>query len=343
MRILVTGNLGYIGSVLTPRLIDLDHEVVGLDCGFFRDCVLGAVPDDVPTVLRDMRDVRPEDIVGVDAVIHLAGLSNDPLGALVPTLTEDINFHATVRLANLAKDAGVKRFIYSSSQSMYGISTSDAELDEDNSVKSPVTAYARTKWAAETALRDMATPNFLTVSFRPSTVFGVSPRQRCDIVFNNLVGAGFTTGMISIKSDGSPWRPVVHVRDVCQAFEAGLNAPGEVINGRAFNVGPIGGNYTVRDLADAAQRANPGSSLEYTGEHGNDSRTYRISFDRINRDLKDYFQPEWNLAAGAKELVDHWEEIGFTEEMFDGPECTRLEQLRKLRSEGEISEDLRFV
>jgi nucleoside-diphosphate-sugar epimerase len=343
MRILVTGNLGYIGSVLTPKLTALDHEVMGLDCGFFRDCIVGAAPDDVPTVLRDMRDIKPEDVVGVDAVIHLAGLSNDPLGALVPSLTEDINFHATMRLANLAKEAGVKRFIYSSSQSMYGISTTDAELDEDNSVKSPVTAYAKTKWAAEKALSDMATTDFLTASFRPSTVFGVSPRQRCDIVFNNLVGSGFTTGRISIKSDGSPWRPVVHVRDVCQAFEAGLNAPGEVLNGRAFNVGPIGGNYTVRDLAEAAQRANPGSSLEYTGEHGNDSRTYRISFDRINRDLSDYFHPEWSLATGAKELVDHWKKISFTQEMFDGPECTRLEQLRKLRAEGSISEDLRFV
>ena len=330
-RILVTGHLGYIGSVLTPKLTDLDHEVVGLDCGFFRDCIVGDAPDDVPTVLRDVRDVELEDVVGFDAIIHLAGLSNDPLGALVPSLTEDINFRATMRLAGLAKEAGVKRFIYSSSQSMYGISNTDAELDEDNSVKSPVTAYAKTKWAAETALRDMATPDFLTVSFRPSTVFGVSHRQRCDIVFNNLVGAGFTKGRISIKSDGSPWRPVVHVQDVCQAFEAGLDAPGEVLNGRAFNVGPIGGNYTVRDLA------------EYTGEHGNDSRTYRISFARLNRDLSDYFHPEWSLATGAKELVDHWKKISFTQEMFDGPECTRLEQLRKLRAEGAISEDLRFV
>lgn len=343
MRILVTGNLGYIGSVLTPRLTDYGHEVVGLDCGFFRDCVLGDAGEDVPTVLRDIRDITLEDVAGFDAVIHLAGLSNDPLGALVPSLTEDINFRATMHLANLAKEAGVKRFIYSSSQSMYGVSKTDTELDEDDSVKSPVTAYAKTKWAAETALAGMATSDFLTVSFRPSTVFGVSPRQRCDIVFNNLVGAGFTTGMISIKSDGLPWRPVVHVQDVCQAFEAGLNAPGEVLNGRAFNVGPIGGNYTVRNLADAAQRANPGSSLEYTGEHGNDSRTYRISFDRINKELQDYFHPEWNLAKGGEELVQHWHSIGFTEEMFNGPDCTRLEQLRKLKSEGAISEDLRFV
>ena len=343
MRILVTGNLGYIGSVLAPRLAALGHDVTGLDCGFYRDCVLGEPPEDVPTLIRDIRDVNEKDVAGFDAIIHLAGLSNDPLGELVPNLTEDINFRATMRLAQLARDAGVKRFVYSSSQSMYGVSTTDAELDEDNSAKAPVTAYARTKWAAEIALRDMASPDFLTVSFRPSTVFGVSPRQRCDIVFNNLVGAGFTTGMISIKSDGTPWRPVLHVRDACQAFEAGVTAPGELLNGRAFNVGPSDGNYTVRDLADAAQKANPGSALEYTGEHGKDSRTYRISFARINRDLSDYFRPEWDLESGAEELVAHWKAIGFTKEMFDGPKCIRLAKLRELRAEGAISEDLRFV
>lgn len=343
MRVLVTGNLGYIGSVLAPRLAALGHDVAGLDCGFFRDCVLGDAPDDVPTLIRDIRDVREEDVAGFDAIIHLAGLSNDPLGELVPSLTEDINLRATMRLAELARDAGVKRFVYSSSQSMYGVSTTDTELDEDDSEKTPVTAYARTKWAAETALREMATSDFLTVCFRPSTVFGVSPRQRCDIVFNNLVGAGFTTGMISIKSDGTPWRPVVHVHDVCQAFETGIAAPGELLNGRAFNVGPIGGNYTVRNLADAAQEANPGSSLEYTGEHGNDSRTYRISFDRINRELGEYFHPEWDLQSGASELVGHWREIGFTSEMFSGPKCIRLAQLSQLRAQGAISADLRFV
>lgn len=343
MRILVTGNQGYIGSVLSPRLAALGHDVEGLDCGYFRDCIVGKAPDEIHTLARDIRDVLPQDVAGFDAIVHLAGLSNDPLGELVPGVTEDINFRATMRLAELARDAGVQRFVYSSSQSMYGISTSDSELDEDDSEKAPVTSYARTKWAAEVALRAMATTDFLTVSFRPSTVFGVSPRQRCDIVFNNLVGAGFTAGVISVKSDGTPWRPVVHVRDACQAFEAGITAPGELLNGRAFNVGPLDGNYTVNDLASAAQAVNPGSSLEFTGEHGKDSRTYRISFERINRELRDYFQPEWDLHTGGVELTAHWSEIGFTREMFDGPMCNRLARLRELQAQGAISEDLRFA
>lgn len=343
MRILVTGNLGYIGSVLTPRLSDLGHDVIGLDCGFFRDTIIGPAPVDVPTISRDIRDVTEMDVRGFDAIIHLAGLSNDPLGELVPSLTEDINFVATMKLAELARDAGVKRFVYASSQSMYGVANTDVELDEDRSEKNPVTSYAKAKWLAEVALREMASPSFLTVSFRPSTVFGVSPRQRCDIVFNNLVGAGFTTGKISIKSDGTPWRPVLHVRDACQAFEAGISAPGESLNGKSFNVGPNNGNYTIRDLAEVAQRANPGSDLQYTGEHGSDSRTYRISFCRINQDLKGHFKPEWDLESGAKELVDHWKSVGFNHEMFEGPTCNRLAKLRELRDEGSVGEDLRYA
>lgn len=343
MRVLVTGNLGYIGSVLTPRLVAQGHDVVGLDSGFFRDCVIGQATKDVPTIPRDIRDVSHQDVAGFDAVIHLAALSNDPLGEFAPELTEEINFQATVKLAQLAKDAGVSRFIYASSQSMYGISNTDDELDEDNSEKSPVTAYAKTKWAAETELRRMASNDFLTVSFRPSTVFGVSSRQRCDIVFNNLVGAGFTTSRILVKSDGTPWRPVLHVQDACQAFEAGLNAPGELLNARSFNVGPSDGNFSVRELAISAQKVNPGSEIEFTGEHGKDSRTYRISFARINRDLADYFRPQWTLEAGARELVDHWKREGFTQEAFEGALCVRLTQLRQLRSEGTIGEDLRFL
>lgn len=343
MRILVTGNLGYIGSVLTLRLVAQGHEVVGLDCGFFKDCVVGPAPQDVPTISRDIRDVSRKDLGGFEALVHLAALSNDPLGEFAPELTEEINYQATVRLAQLAKDVGIKRFIYASSQSMYGVSNTQTELDEDDSEKAPVTAYAQTKWAAETSLRDMASTSFLTVSFRPSTVFGVSPRQRCDIVFNNLVGSGYTRKKISIKSDGTPWRPVIHVQDACQALEAGIHAPPEILNARAFNVGPIGGNFTVRELAIAAQAANPESEIEYTGEHGNDSRTYRISFSRINRDLADYFRPQWTLKSGARELVDHWRRIGFTNETFDGPQCVRLAQLRKLQRTGAVGSDLRFV
>ena len=343
MRVLVTGNLGYIGSVLAPMISDHGHETVGLDCGYYRDCVIGEAPDDVPTLAKDIRDVTASDLSGFDVVVHLAGLSNDPLGELSPGLTEDINLNATLRLAEMAREARVQRFVYASSQSMYGVSSVDSELDEDNSVKSPETAYASTKWDAEQGLRRMATPDFLTVSFRPSTVFGVSPRQRCDIVFNNLVGAGFTSGKISIKSDGTPWRPVVHVRDVCQAFMAGMDAPGEILNGRAFNVGPVGGNYTVRELAVAAQAASPQSTLEYTGEHSGDARTYRVSFARINSELGEFFKPRWTLADGAAELVGHWRTVGFTSEMFNGPDTVRLVRLKNLLAEGSIGKDLRFV
>lgn len=343
MRVMITGNLGYIGSVLGPRLLDCGYEVEGFDVGYFEDCFLGPQPLNVPTKIKDIRDVNSTDLKGFDAVIHLAGLSNDPLGALNPQLTEEVNFSATMRLAQIAKDSGVKRFIYASSQSMYGVSNTSEELDEDNSVKSPVTDYAKTKWRAEQELRGMATKDFLVVSFRPSTVYGFSPRQRADIVFNNLVGAGFTTGKISVKSDGTPWRPVVHIQDVCMAFETGLRAGVDLLNKRSFNVGPLGGNYTVRDLANAAQMANPGSSLEYTGEHGNDSRTYRVSFKRINNELGDYFQPSWTLDSGSNELVEQWKKLKLDYQTFIGPKFVRLQQLSKLLEENAIDQNLRFI
>ncbi len=212
--VLVTGDKGYIGSVLTTALMARGYSVTGLDAGYFADCLVEPVGPPYPSMQRDIRDVTPADLAGVDAIVHLAALSNDPLGEFSPALTEEINLHATVRLAKLAREAGVSRFIYASSQSMYGVSSSDDELDEDASEKNPVTTYARTKWAAELALRELVTPQFTVVCFRPSTVFGASPRLRCDIVFNNFVACAATTGAIQIKSDGTPWRPVVHIKDV---------------------------------------------------------------------------------------------------------------------------------
>jgi nucleoside-diphosphate-sugar epimerase len=258
-------------------------------------------------------------------------------------VTEEINLGGTIRAAKAAKKAGVKRFIYSSSQSMYGISRSDAEIEEDNSAKHPLTAYARTKWEAECELRKMADKDFNVICFRPSTVFGASPRLRCDIVYNNLVACAYTTGKIEIKSDGTPWRPVVHVCDVSNAYIAGLEAPLDIVSGQAFNVGIPNGNFTVRDLAEAAQRAVPGSSLVFTGEHGNDSRTYRVSFKKILAVLKDYFKPEWSLDRGGKELVDLFKMINFKEEHFRGRMCVRLNQIRHLRSEELIGPDLLWV
>jgi nucleoside-diphosphate-sugar epimerase len=341
MKILVTGNLGYIGSVLVPLLQSKGHQVVGLDSGYFKDCLLSPVSENFKQITKDIRDVESVDLEGIDAVIHLAGLSNDPLGELVPGLTEEINFGGAMKLASLSKEVGVKRFIYSSSQSMYGVSNTDEELDEDLSNKNPVTAYAKTKWDAELQLNKLQSNSFLVCSFRPSTVFGVSPRLRCDIVFNNLVACAYTTNKIEIKSDGTPWRPVVHIQDVCAAFIAGLDAPKELVAGRAFNVGIPNGNFTVRQLAEAAQQAVPGSKLVFTGEHSNDSRTYRVSFNRILTELEDYFSPSWDLNRGATELVNYFKETGFTEKDFRGWKTTRLMQINRLSEQGKLDGKLR--
>jgi nucleoside-diphosphate-sugar epimerase len=316
MKILVTGNKGYIGSVLVPILIKKGYDVLGYDIGYFEDCLL-------------------------HAVIHLAGLSNDPLGELSPDLTEEINLHATLKLAEFAKAAGVQRFIYSSSQSMYGISSADSELDEDNSEKNPITAYAKTKWEAECALMKMQSSNFKVVAFRPSTVFGASPRLRCDIVYNNLVACAFTTGSIEIKSDGTPWRPVVHVEDVCSAFIAGIEAPSELVTGRAFNVGVPNGNFTVRDLGEAAKCSVPGSELKFVEEHGSDSRTYQVGFKRILSELKDYYKPKWKLVEGGKELVELFKAISFKENDFRGEKCVRLKKINQLVFDGILTDKLK--
>ncbi len=342
MKIFVTGNLGYIGSVLVPLLQSQRHEVVGLDSGYFKDCLLLPVKNDFKQITKDIRDVTKEDLANIDAVIHLAGLSNDPLGELAPGLTEEINLGGAIKLATLAKDSGVKRFIYASSQSMYGLSDTDNELDEDLSNKNPITSYARTKWDAELQLKEMQSSTFLVCAFRPSTVFGVSPRLRCDIVFNNLVACAYTTNKVEIKSDGTPWRPVVHIQDVCAAFMAGLNAPKELVSGRSFNVGIPNGNFRVRELAEVAQRAVPGSALIFTGEHGNDSRTYRVSFKRILTELKDYFKPSWNLDRGAAELVEFFKKINFTEQDFRGWKTTRLMQLNRLKELNQLDDALRM-
>jgi nucleoside-diphosphate-sugar epimerase len=342
-RILLTGDRGYIGSVLSQELRARGYELVGFDSAYFAECKLAAVPEDYPRITKDIRDISADDLNGIDAVIHLAGLSNDPLGELAPNLTEEINLEGALKLARLAKAAGTKRFVYASSQSMYGVSNTDAELDEDNSAKNPVTSYARTKWDAELAYKDMNEPNFTVVCMRPSTVFGWSPRLRCDIVFNNLVACAYTTGRIEIKSDGTPWRPVVHIRDVCAAFIAGLEAPASIVGGRSYNVGIPNGNFTVRDIAEAAQRAVPGSTLVFTGEHGSDSRTYRISFNRILTELKDWFKPSWNLDRGGAELVAKFREIGFTEEQFRGRDTTRLKQLKHLLDQHSIDNSLRWT
>lgn len=341
MKVMVTGDRGYIGSILVPMLKAKKFEVIGYDSGYFANNFLENVEENYKKITKDIRDLSSKDLKGVDAIIHLAGLSNDPLGEFSPKLTEEINYHATMRLADLAKNAGISRFVYASSQSMYGVSSTDNELDEDNSEKNPVTAYAIAKWNAEQQLHELSTDDFIVTSFRPSTVFGASPRLRCDIVFNNLVACAYTTGRIEIMSDGTPWRPVIHIKDVCSAFIAGIEAPSNLVSGRAFNVGIPDGNFTVRDIAKAAQRSVPGCELIFTGEH-TDPRTYRVSFNRILTELKDYYKPEWDLDSGGKELVAMFNRVGFTYAQFKGKETIRLQQLTFLKDNHMINNLLRM-
>ena len=339
---MVTGNMGYIGPVLMSALKEKGYDVIGYDSGYFAENLLEEINEDYLQITKDIRDITKKDLAGIDTIIHLAGLSNDPLGEFSPKLTEDINYIGTMQLAEMAKDVGVSRFVYASSQSMYGVSDTSSELDEDNSEKNPVTAYAIAKWNAEQQLHSMITDDFVVTSFRPSTGFGASPRLRCDIVFNNLVACAYTTGKIEIMSDGTPWRPVVHIKDVCSAFIAGVEAPSTIVSGKAFNVGIPNGNFTVRDIAEAAQRSVPGSELIFTGEH-TDPRTYRVSFNRILSELKDYYKPKWDLDMGGKELVEMFDRIGFTEKQFRGKETIRLQQLFYLKDNNVIDDTFRMV
>jgi nucleoside-diphosphate-sugar epimerase len=342
MFVMVTGNLGYIGSVLTPILASRNYKVRGYDCGYFEQCLISDAETPEHQITKDIRDVERRDLNDVDSVIHLAALSNDPLGQLDESLTESINYEGTMRLASVAKMAGVSRFVYASSQSMYGISDIDVELDEDASEKLPLTAYAKTKWQAEQELMALRAPGFEVTAFRPSTVYGVSPRLRCDIVFNFFVACAHTTGLIEVRSDGSPCRPVVHIRDVCDAFIAGLEAEAALVDGRAFNVGVSGGNYSVMEIALAARDAVSGSQLVFTGEHGSDSRTYKVKFERILTELNTYYQPRWDLEKGGRELSTAMSELNFTESDFR-TRCNRLAKLNELIEEGRVDESLRMV
>jgi nucleoside-diphosphate-sugar epimerase len=315
------------------------YSVQGLDAGFFQDCLIGPAPADPPTYFKDVRDIEATDIEGFDALIHLAALSNDPLGELRPELTEEINRDATIRVAELAKGAGVKRFIYASSQSMYGIAALDEELDEEYSEKNPLTAYAKTKWEAEQQIRQMADEEFCVVCFRPSTVFGFSPRQRCDIVFNNLVGAGVFDGVVRVKSDGSPWRPVIHIADVCTALMSGLAAPIDVINGQAFNVGPLEGNYRVKELAEIAAKVSGASDIVYEQTAAPDERTYRVSFLKINTILNPYLNSFTSLASGGSDMVTRWKLHEFERQDFEGKATNRLRCLNSHISSKKLSEE----
>lgn len=345
MKILITGNLGYIGSVLekTLKTQEPNFEIFGLDTGYYYSNRLCDFEISENQIYKDIRDVNKNDLEGFDVIFHLAALSNDPLGEFSHSLTEAINLTATINFAKLSKEVGVSKFIYVSSQSMYGIASNIEELEEDLSQKNPITAYARTKWQAEEELKQLISERFSIVCFRPSTVFGASPMLRCDIVFNNFIACAYSTGLIEIKSNGKPLRPVIHVEDVCSALIAGLYAPASLTNGRSYNIGIDNGNFSVRQIAEAAQRSVPGTKLIFTGENNGDERSYKVSFKRIFDELSDWYKPKWDLDKGGVELVNFFKEIKFTEKMFRGPETNRLLCLKQLINTSKIDTHLRWI
>jgi nucleoside-diphosphate-sugar epimerase len=340
MRVLMTGHDGYIGAVLGPFLSAEGHDVVGLDTRYYRDCGFGDDAPRVQVIDRDLRDIRGDDLAGFDAIIHLAALSNDPVGDLNPNCTYDINHHASLRLARLAKEAGVQRFLFSSSCSVYGASSPDDILDE-HATFAPITPYAESKVAVEHDLLELADDAFSPTFLRNATVYGVSPRLRGDVVVNNLVGWAVTTGKVFLKSDGSPWRPLVHVEDVCRAFSSIMVAPREAVHAEAFNVGRQGENYRIRTVAELVQRAVPGSELGFAEGAGADPRCYRVDFSKIAR-MVPGFHPTWNVERGIDQLRDAYREIGLTRNDLEGPRFSRVKSILRLLEQGRLDSDLRW-
>ncbi|MCW2608549.1 MAG: NAD-dependent epimerase/dehydratase [Frankiales bacterium] len=339
MRVLVTGSGGYLGTVLVPLLRAGGHEVVGLDSGLFDACTLGADVGRAELEV-DLRDVRPEHLSGVDAVVHLAALSNDPLGDLAPETTYDVNHAATTRLARLARDAGVQRFVYSSTCSVYGATGGDALVDEDAPL-APVTPYAVSKVRAEADLHALGTDAFTTVALRNATVHGLSPRLRVDIVVNDLVASAVLTGTVRVLSDGTPWRPLLHVEDVCSAFAAVLEAPQERVHGRSLNVCRPEENHRVSDVAELVAAAVPGTRVEITGERGGDPRSYRVDPSRFLEAVPAW-KPTWTVATGAAQLAEAYVRLGL-QEADARSRLVRLRWLAHLQQTGLVGPDLRWA
>jgi len=340
MRVLVTGHNGYVGTIMMPMLVAANHDVVGLDTNLYEGSTFGEdVARNFPEINKDIRDVEMADLEGFDAIIHLAGLSNDPLGDLNPELTYDINYRASVRLAEMAKSMGIERFIFSSSCSNYGAGVNDW-LDE-TSAFNPVTPYGRSKVMVEQDVTKLADDNFSPTFLRSGTAYGVSPRLRFDLVLNNLAAWAYTTGLVYLKSDGTPWRPIVHISDMARAFIAVLESPRERVHNEAFNVGRSGENYQIRQLAQIVAETIPGSRVEFAEGASADKRNYRVNCDKIVNTLPNY-QPQWTAQKGAQELYEAYKRVGLELEEFEGPRYRRLKHIKSLMEDGRLTDDLRW-